>query len=116
VNKDVRMANEIYLKRDVEKTLLKILSKKIKEKYPNIFNQLRQYGLVKKNGDLLESWSGKKGVKFIQIMLNYLLNKSLKVDGLFGPRTLLALLQFQRDNEIYKSATLEEIEKFLQDN
>jgi hypothetical protein len=102
VNKDVRMANEFYLTREDEKKLLSQLAKRIKSKKSDVFKQLEKEGLVNEDGKLTEPWSGKKGVKFIQIMLNHLLNKSLKIDGFFGSETLQALLQFQIDSKFYK--------------
>jgi len=46
VNKDVRLANEIYLTREFEKNLIEIIVDQLKSKKQNVFNQLRKYNLV----------------------------------------------------------------------
>jgi hypothetical protein len=46
VNKDVRLANEIYLTREFEKNLIEVTTQQLKSKKQNVFNQLRKYNLV----------------------------------------------------------------------
>ena len=118
ISKDIRLANEIYLSRDFEKKVIQDFIKQLKWKRKDLFNQLIDYKLVSVDWKLLEPWSGSKGVKFIQLILEALwfkwLNwKSLTVDWAFWPNTAWALLQYQLNSRVYKNTSLNDVITYM---
>ena len=112
INKDKRIANELYLSNPADKALIQLLVKDLKNEKPEIFVDLKKHKLVDENGNLPNVWSGPKGVKFLQIMLNNLSWANLKVDGAYGPNTFWALVQYQKWSNIYKTTTLSDVQDF----
>jgi len=112
INKDKRIANELYLSNPADKALIWLFVKELKQTKPNIFEDLKKHKLVNENGDLPRLWSGSKWVKLLQIMLNHLTWANLKVDWLYGPNTFWALVQYQKWSDIYKSTSLADVQNF----
>jgi len=116
INKDKRIANELYLTNLADKALIQRFVKELKITKPEIFEDLKKHKLVDTDGNLAKIWSGPKWVKFLQIMLNYLSWANLKVDGAYGPNTFWALVQYQKQSNIYKSTTLASVQAFANQN
>jgi lysozyme family protein len=106
----------LYLTNPADKALIQKFVKELKTTKPEIFADLRKYKLVDAKGNLARNWAGPKGVKFLQIMLNHLIGANLKVDGAYGPNTFWALVQYQKQSNVYKSTTLRDVQAFANQN
>ena len=112
INKDKRIANEIYLSDKADKALMQTMVDEFVQSHQEIIKDLKKYKLLDANNKLKQPWSGPRGVKFLQVMLNHLSNANLKVDGAFWPNTFWALVQYQKQSDIYKATTLQDTQSF----